>query len=317
MTTPDTETNEFPFEIEEDLPDPNEELEIGEGEEGEPAAAAPETKEEGTEKPAPAPAKPKTPKAEQRIGQLTRKLRETEARLQQKEAELQETVKRVGETERYGLQAVSATLTKTRETLLDKFKQAFEEGKTDEVTAVLQDLMQVDRQLDEATKYATAAPAKPASPAQPSPSLPAPPAALQNWMDKVNYTELASEDKQLITAMAAKLEREGYDFRKPDFYNQLDSRLGGILNMAEEGTETEIETETEPAAPQVKKPAASPVRPAVAGPSRRPVMAGAPAPAAKVTVSREALGRLSHMGIDLNDKEMRAAYLKYGKGIRG
>lgn len=308
-----TEADEFPFEIEEDLPDPNEELEIGEGEEEEPAAAAPETKEEGAEKPATAPAKPKTPKAEQRIGQLTRKLRETEARLQQREAELQETVKRVGETERYGLQAVSATLTKTREALLDKFKQAFEEGKTDEVTAVLQDLMQVDRQLDEATRYATVEPAKPVTPTTTSPSLPAPPAVLQDWMDKVNYTELAAEDKQLITAMAAKLEREGYDFRRPDFYTQLDSRLGGIINMVEE----DAGTEAEPASPQVKKPTTPPVRTAVAGPSRRPVMAGAPAPAAKVTVSREALGRLSHMGIDLSDKEMRAAYLKYGKGLRG
>lgn len=81
--------------------------------------------------------------------------------------------------------------------------------------------------------------------------------------------------------------------------------------------EEDAGTEAEPASPQVKKPTTPPVRTAVAGPSRRPVMAGAPAPAAKVTVSREALGRLSHMGIDLSDKEMRAAYLKYGKGLRG
>lgn len=316
MNTANTETDEFPFEIEEDLPDPNEEVEIGE--EGEPVATTTEVKEEGddtssNQSPSPPPtAKPKTPKAEQRIGQLTRKLRETEARLQQREAELQETVKRVGETEWYGLQAVSATLTKTREALLDKFKQAFEEGKTDEVTVVLQDLMQVDRQLDEATRYAAAEPAKPVTKTTTSPPLPAPPAALQDWMDKVNYTELAAEDKQLVTAMAAKLEREGYDFRRPDFYTQLDSRLGGMLNMGGEDTETET------AAPQDRKPAPSkPVRPAVAGPSRRPVMAGTPTPAAKVTVSREALGRLSHMGIDLNDKEMRMEYLKYRNGVNG
>lgn len=310
-----TDTEELPFEIEEDLPDPNEEIEFGDEGEGEGEAEPSPSKEaaEKSEKPAPTISpKPKPSKSEQRIGQLTRKLRETEARLQQREAELQESVKRVGETERYGMQAVSATLTKTKDALIDKFRQAFEEGKTDEVTAVLQDLMQVDRQLDEANRYIKTEPAKPAQTATPtpSPSLPHPPAALQSWMNKVNYNELSYEDKQLVAAMATKLENEGYDFHRPDFYTQLDARLGGLIAM---DTETEVE-----AAPAVqKKPVSAPVKPAVAGPSRRPVMAGQPAPTSKVTVSREAMNRLSHMGIDLADKEMRAAYLKYGKGVGG
>ncbi len=316
MADPETEDEIPGFAIEEDLPDPNEELEFGdeEGKGGEavepagtPEVAAPA---EGNAPPPSPPTKqkPPVPKAEQRIGQLTRKLREAEAKLQQRELELQAAAQRVTATEESSLKAVASTLTKNREALIGKFRQAFEEGKTDEVTETLQELMVVDRQLSEVGAYsARAVTPQPAAPTPPPSSPPAPPPVLQDWMDRVNFADLPPEDKQIVGAVAAKLEREGYDFRTKDFYTHLDSRLGGLLSVNTEDEET-------PAKPAPTSTVSSP-RPTVAGPSRRPVMSGSPPPANKVTVSREAVNRLGRMGIDLSDKAMREAYLKYGKGI--
>lgn len=317
MADPETEDEIPGFAIEEDLPDPNEELEFGdeEGKEGETPeeSGAPKVEKEEASPVSPSPPtkqKPPVPKAEQRIGQLTRKLREAEAKLQQRELELQAAAQRVTATEESSLKAVASTLTKNREALIGKFRQAFEEGKTDEVTETLQELMVVDRQLSEVGAYsARAVTPQPAAPPQPASPVPTPPPVLQDWMDRVNFADLPPEDKQIVGAVAAKLEREGYDFRTKDFYTHLDSRLGGLLSVNTEDEETPAKP-----APTSPAPASSP-RPTVAGPSRRPVMSGSPPPANKVTVSREAVNRLGRMGIDLSDKAMREAYLKYGKGI--